>query len=445
MYEEALNYFLEIIVLLKIIEDDSLLTKVYNNIGEIYRESLMYEQALEYYNKCIDIIIKNNFKEHHAALLSNIGEIHFMNNQLELALNVYNESYNIFINGNDMISLGEVENRIGLVYFTMKDYKNAEKYYYSALKKIETINNKYYAIEVLINLAQLYLKDSSQKSLNYYEKALVFAEEIESKKKVSQIHKLLSHYYELQNEYKSALESYKSYFNFNQEVVRSNLNNKLEILNVELKNFQKTGLNNNLSNRLENEINRQKHELEKITLENKILEKSAYEDELTGIMNRRSINAYLNEILNNMYQTEDLIVLFLIDIDKFKRYNDYWGHSGGDICLKKIADCIKTIQDEKGDIFGRYGGEEFVYISTPTNYQDAVKLGNFIRTEVEKLGLYYIYRGEKAAITISVGGAIGISSDFTSMTELLEIADKELYAAKNNGRNLTILKSIKEI
>lgn len=83
-----------------------------------------------------------------------------------------------------------------------------------------------------------------------------------------------------------------------------------------------------------------------------------------------------------MSSKEEQIVLFMIDIDNFKKYNDYWGHSQGDICLRKISDSIKKIQNNRGDIFGRYGGEEFIYISTFLSYGDALELGNLIRTEV---------------------------------------------------------------
>lgn len=445
MYEEALSCFLEIIDLLEKNQDDSLLSRVFNNIGEIYREYQMYGQAKEYYEKAIEVVETKDWAITHATILSNIGEVHFMKNELNLALEVYFKSYNILIDCNDMVSLGEVENRIGMVYFAMDDTKNAKIYYYRSLERLENINNKYYAIEVLINIAKLYIEKSPQKSLDFYEKAMEFAKSVDSKKKISQVYKLLSQFYEFQGDYKNALESYKGFFNFNEEVMSSNLGNKLQILNIELKNFQKTGQYDKLKTRLEMEIKRQKHELETITIENEILEKKAYEDELTGVKNRRSINIYLKETLQKMHLTKDYIVVFLMDIDKFKRYNDYWGHSGGDICIRKIADCIKHIQDQNGDIFGRYGGEEFVYISTEISYDDALTLGNLIRTEVEDLGLYYIYNGEKAATTISVGGVIGMSSDFNTMAELMELTDKELYRAKDMGRNLTMLKHVNDI
>ena len=350
------------------------------------------------------------------------------------------ESYNIFISSNDMLNLGEVENKIGKVYFEIGDFKSAREYYFKSLKRLEGINNKYYSIDVLINIGQLNLeKLAGRKTLSYYEKALEYGENIGSKKKLSQIYRIISDYHEIQGDYKNALEYYKRYSNVSEQISGANLKTKLEILNIELKNIEETGAFIKLKSRLEKEISRQNLELENINRTNEILEKKVNEDELTGVKNRRSINTCLKSILEEMYLQEELIVLFMIDIDKFKRYNDYWGHSEGDICLKKIAYCIEKIKNNRNDIFGRYGGEEFIYISRSINYEDALNLGNLIRTEVEKIGLYYMYKGEKRDTTISVGGIIGKSSDFASMAEMLELADKELYRAKDMGRNITRL------
>lgn len=442
IYEEALKYFLKVEDLLESNKDDFLLSRIFNNIGEIYRESAMYDRAMEYYGKGIDIAVENNFSLNHAALLSNIGEIHFTKGEFDTALMVYNESYDILIDSNDMVSLGEIENRIGKVYFEIGDFKKAEEYYFKSFERLKDINNKYYVIDVLINIAKLHSIKSSIETLNFYEEAMEFAESVGAKKKLCQIYKLISEYHQSQGNYKNALEYYKNYCNINEQIMSSNLRNKLEILNIELKNIHMIGEFEQIKIRLEKEITTQKNKLEKIKMTNKILEKKAYEDELTGIPNRRSINTYLRRILKEMGTKEDLIALFIIDIDKFKKYNDCWGHSQGDNCIRKITECIKKIQNNRNDIFGRYGGEEFVYISTSLTYEDAFNLGNLIRTEVERIGLYYMDKGVHKNVTISVGGVIGSSSDFKSMVNIMELADKELYRAKAMGRNMTILRDI---
>lgn len=442
MYEESLKNFLRVMDLFEQFKDDLMLCSVLNNIGEVYRESFRYDKAIEYYNKALKISIDSNILLNQAAIFSNIGEVYFSKNDNELALEYFKRCYNIVILEKDMITLGEIENRIGNIYLVTKRFDKAEKYLYSALDRLENINNKYYVIDVLINIALLQQAKGSRESLYNLEKAMQYAENINARKKLYVLNKLFSEYYEREEYYKKALEYYKKYCLLNDEVMTSNLRNKLEILNLELQNIEETGKFEKVRKMLEREIINQKNELEKIKLANDVLEKKAFEDELTGIQNRRSLNIFINKIFEESLLNGDIVVLFMLDIDKFKKYNDYWGHAQGDECLKAITDCINKIKIRRQDVFGRYGGEEFVYITNSLSYEQAMDIGNHIRNEVEKLGLYYIIGNEKKSVTISIGGAMGRVSDFKTMVNMMEVADKELYRAKNMGRNNTKIKNL---
>lgn len=441
IYEEALNCFFEADYLVSTIDDDSLKTSILNNIGEVYKESEIYDKAIEYY-----IRASNNVNEEHsvnqAVILTNIGEIYFHKKEFSKALKVYDKSYRILNNCSDMVSLGELENKIGKTYFALGDLEKAEICYLKSMEILEDINNKYYSIDTLLNLGNLYIKDSFEKGLVFFKKAVSYAKDVGSKKKLCDAYGFISNSYENQEDYKNAIKYYKKYTHINEEIVSSNLKSKLEILNIDFMNLETIGESNKIRIRLENEIARQKNELGNIKQTNESLEKQAYEDELTGLKNRRSINLYIKNILEKNTIKDDTLVLFMIDIDHFKRYNDYWGHLEGDLCLSKISNCIKEIQESRGDFFGRYGGEEFVYISSSINYKEALKLGNTIRSKVEKLGIYYMYNHNRIEITVSVGGVLGNIKDFNSMAEVMELADKNLYKAKDKGRNITMLKDI---
>lgn len=115
------------------------------------------------------------------------------------------------------------------------------------------------------------------------------------------------------------------------------------------------------------------------------------------------------------------------------------GPCQGDVCLKTIAECINGIEIENDSLFGRYGGEEFLYIASIKNYEEAIKLGNTIREKVVQLGIFYIYKYKKIPTTISVGGVVGEITIFNSSREIIELADNELYRAKDLGRNITII------
>ena len=122
----------------------------------------------------------------------------------------------------------------------------------------------------------------------------------------------------------------------------------------------------------------------------------------------------------------------MIDLDHFKKINDTYGHDCGDYVLKEVANAIQdSIRLE--DVFGRYGGEEFMIILPFTRCQDAAKQADRIRKKISSLEL--TWNDEIIRITVSIGVA-GLPDDpVESEEELLKIADFRLYKAKEKGRN----------
>jgi diguanylate cyclase (GGDEF)-like protein len=445
MYEEALKYLLRALDLLEEFKDDFLLSSVLNNVGEVFRESVKCDRALEYYYRALKICTDINSKINTASLLSNIGEIYFIENKHNEALEYFTKSYDILIEEKDMVTLGEVENKLGKIHYTNGNYNKASEYLFSALRRLDNVENKFYAIDVLVNIAKLQLKKNWNKSFYYFEKAIQYAEETNAKKKLSVVCKIVADYYEKTGDFRAALEYFKKYHRVDQEIMTSIIGNKLEILKIELGHlkenhkFEKTKI---INQRLEMEISNHRNELEKIQKLNKVLEKKTLEDELTGVPNRSYINYHLNKNWEESLLYDPIIALFIIDIDNFKKYNDHWGHLEGDKCLIKVANCLKDIQVKRKDIFGRYGGEEFIYYAKDINYDQALEVGNLIRNEVEKLCLKYTVDNKSSVVTISVGGAFGKLSNFNNVSNMIEIADKELYKAKDVGRNSTFINSM---
>ena len=444
MYEEALKYLLQALDLLDEFKNDFLLTSILNNIGEIFRESEKYEGALEYYYRALKICSDSDSKINIASVFNNIGEIYFIENKYKEALQYFTKSYDLLIEEKDMVVLGETENKLGKIHYINGNYSKAGSYFFSALKRLDLVENKFYAIDVLVNIAKLQLEKDPSNSLYYFEKAIQYAEKTNAKKKLSEVCKTLSDYYEKVGDYREALEYFKRYHRVEQEINTSIVGNKLEILKIELchlkenDKFEKVKM---INGRLEMEISNQKNELYTIEKLNKVLEKKALEDELTSVPNRSFINYHLNITWEESLLYDEMIILFMIDIDNFKKYNDFWGHLKGDECLIKVANCLKNIQVKRKDIFGRYGGEEFIYYAKNINYEQALELGNLIRNEVEGLCLKYTSENKSKVLTISVGGAFGKLSNFKNISNIIEIADKELYKAKDMGRNTTLVKS----
>ena len=435
LYEEAMRNFLKALEYSKTADDAFLESSILNNIAEVYRETLSYTKAIEYYQKAENLCREHKLDLNRAVILGNIGDIYMKENRLDEALRYFESSREILTGQQDPISLAEIESRIGQAYQLMGGRGEAEEQYNRALSKLERIENKYYAIDIYANLGYLHAETNLDKAMALFASALNHAEEIDAKKKVSSIYKQIAMINEDYGNYREALEYFKLYCSYSEKHHNLALGDRLEILNVELKHTKDFVQLSHLKNRFEQELKLQKLEIEKINEVNRSLEKKASEDELTGILNRRAINKKLHEATELAEEERSSVTVFMLDIDNFKKYNDYWGHSEGDKCIVSIANCISAIAWPRKDTFGRYGGEEFVYISRSIDIENAKTLGERIRREVESLGLYYVEDSKSIPTTISIGGVVASGYALSKVSRLLQEADSQLYTSKRGGKN----------
>lgn len=163
----------------------------------------------------------------------------------------------------------------------------------------------------------------------------------------------------------------------------------------------------------------------------KELEKLATIDKLTGIYNRRRIDEFLHIEMEVAKRHSQPLSLILVDIDHFKSVNDTYGHQVGDMVLSQSTKVISQ-NLRKSDIFGRWGGEEFVLICPQTNKSEAFVLAEKLRVAIEEYEFETV--GHK---TICLGIA-ELGHDDNEET-LVEKADKALYEAKNGGRNKAVI------
>jgi len=442
LYEEAMRNFLKALDYSKVVNDPFLESSVLNNIAEVYRETLSYNKAIEFYKRAEGLSRENGLDINRAVILGNIGEIYLKESKPEEALKYFESGKMILKEMNDPISLAEIESRIGQVYQAMGGRVEAEEQYKKSLTMLETLENKYYSIDILTNLASLYAETDLDEAMELLAIAISYAEEIDAKKKISSVYRQIASINEDYGNYSVALDYFKLYCSYSEKQSNLALGNRLEILNIELKHTTDFEQLNQLKDRFEHEIKLQKLEIERMNEMNRSLEKKISEDELTGILNRRAINKKLHEIAEAARDEKFFLTVYMLDIDNFKMYNDHWGHSDGDKCLISITKAISSIAWSRNDIFGRYGGEEFVYIARTKDYDTALGLGEEIREEVEKLGLYYGNGSDKTPTTISIGGVVGSGEELSSVPRLLQMADDQLYISKRSGKNRVRLISL---
>lgn len=163
-------------------------------------------------------------------------------------------------------------------------------------------------------------------------------------------------------------------------------------------------------------------------------------DELTKLSNRRCFNAHIKESFKLMERTRAPLSLIMCDVDFFKLYNDTYGHLKGDECLQAVAQAIKRRVNRVSDLTARYGGEEFAVILPHTEPENAFKVAENIRKEVESLKILHEVSPVSPYVTISLG--IGSATPMQQMTieTLMKNADMALYDAKRRGsRNCSVL------
>ena len=165
-----------------------------------------------------------------------------------------------------------------------------------------------------------------------------------------------------------------------------------------------------------------------------ILEKLALTDSLTAVANRRQFDTVVAGEVKRSMRMKKGLALLLIDVDKFKDYNDFYGHSAGDLCLTRIASALQGAVRRPSDLVARYGGEEFVVLLPDTDAAGAQAVAAELLSAVRSLAIPHD-AWERGIVTISIGMATSAPLPLIDPTALIEKADQALYAAKQAGRD----------
>ena len=219
------------------------------------------------------------------------------------------------------------------------------------------------------------------------------------------------------------------------------LDTQAELLNQErqAQHAQKDmlALQENTTEELEYKVQERTLELEialrELSETNRELQEKNTLDALTGIRNRSYFDKkYQAEVRRSRREQTQLSVV-MMDIDHFKSVNDKYGHLVGDECIKSVANTLKKALKRPSDDVCRYGGEEFALILPSTGLEGALVLVEQLRAEIEKTSI----KTEDVSINITISAGIGTSIADLNQPEdiILALADKQLYLAKNAGRN----------
>lgn len=165
---------------------------------------------------------------------------------------------------------------------------------------------------------------------------------------------------------------------------------------------------------------------------NENLKQLVISDELTKVANRRGLYEYIQaQVMTEMRR----VTVLLLDIDAFKKYNDFYGHLEGDQVLKKIADVLRQQAIEHEHFVARFGGEEFIFVLFDTCEQSALQFAERVRSAVENKQMKHQASPVAPYVTVSIGMAVNNECTQQEVDYLVRQADEALYVAKEAGRN----------
>jgi diguanylate cyclase (GGDEF)-like protein/PAS domain S-box-containing protein len=158
-------------------------------------------------------------------------------------------------------------------------------------------------------------------------------------------------------------------------------------------------------------------------------------DALTGVGNRRLFDRELATEWARATRQEQPLALLLIDIDYFKRYNDYYGHQAGDDCLRQVAQLLANATQRSTELLTRYGGEEFaILMSHPSGAETAEMMAQRCIERVANAAIPHANSQVATTVTLSIGVVWRLPKVGETVAEFVRAADEALYAAKADGR-----------
>lgn len=169
------------------------------------------------------------------------------------------------------------------------------------------------------------------------------------------------------------------------------------------------------------------------------LTEAARTDALTGLWNRHALEELMPWEIGRSQRDGTPLSVLMIDIDRFKKYNDHYGHLGGDVTLHAVAQAMAAAATRPGDMVTRYGGEEFLVLLPGTDSAGALKVAANIQAAIAALAIPH-EASPTGHLTVSIGvaslppGASAIDAADLRLA-LIDDADQALYAMKQGGRN----------
>ena len=277
-------------------------------------------------------------------------------------------------------------------------------------KKLEEVFDTFFVLEIIYQVFEKLKREEDQREVLELLKYYAETTEIDAWKYLYTEKKIL--FCKQTNEKTGLLEAYDDYYTNQQNFHNNSLKQKQEYIKLRKRLYE------------------EKEEYEKNLAD---LQLQSGTDELTGLANRRTLFHVADQQLKSAMNQQCYFGVLLIDIDRYKQYNDVYGHIQGDECLRRIGETLKEVFKE--GLCARYGGDEFICVFWNIEKDTLKLLANRLKARVEVLGIPHAENPPYEVVTLSQGLFAKVPGREDAFADYLLEADKRLYVSKKNGRN----------
>jgi diguanylate cyclase (GGDEF)-like protein len=179
--------------------------------------------------------------------------------------------------------------------------------------------------------------------------------------------------------------------------------------------------------------------LRRTYLAKQLLSESVNRDILTGIHNRRMFDEHMSRLWQQATREQVPLGLLLVDLDHFKAYNDHNGHQAGDLCLTRVAGLLPSAARRPLDLAARYGGEEFAVLLYDVRRDKVEEICRQLHATLARAAIEHPASNVGPSVTFSIGAACVQPLPGRRSEGFIQLADEALYAAKERGRNRTVI------
>ncbi|HEX5725029.1 MAG TPA: diguanylate cyclase [Longimicrobiaceae bacterium] len=412
-----------------------------NNLGNIHGRLGEYAQALERHLRALELKREVGDRVGEGIALINVGASHEALGDLGRALEWYGAALEHARALEDRRCESDVLRSLGDVHRRLGDLPRAYEHYAASLETSRAGRVPSVEVEALIGVGEtLTALGEGARAVEPLREALARAEEAGTRRLVYEAHRALADAHAAMGYHRAALEHFRAFHAVEDEVFSQESDRRIQAIRVQAevershreaellreKNAELTEANDALRRADEEKALL----LWQLRLQAEELERQTKEDALTGLYNRRHLDAQLALELERARRFGRDLTVVMADLDRFKQVNDRFSHAVGDAVLRAVGRLLRE-HTRAVDVVGRYGGEEFVLLLVETPPEKAAGVCEKLRALIANHDWAEVH--PELRVTISMGLA-GLR-ELETPEQLLAAADARLYQAKRTGRN----------